>query len=1027
MGLDVKERSALKARLMPFTSSRTRFGRWLILIIVGLGSVVGASVPAAAQPLAPTIVAPANGAAIASQSQLFSWTSVANAQAYYLYVGTSAGTQNVVDTGSIQATSYQAAGLPMGQTLYARVWAKVDGVWRYTDSTFSVVVLTSTIVYPANGAVNASMAQAISWTSLANAQAYFLYVGTTVGANNLINTGAITATSYSGTGLPSGQTLYARVWVEVAGIWRYTDSTFSAAASAPPFATITYPANGAVGASLSQPITWTTAANAQSYYLYVGTAVGTNNLINTGEIHQTSWLASGLPAAQTLYVRLWTRGVDNIWRYADSTFSAAASAPLFATITYPTNGALNANMTQPIAWTTVANAQAYFLYVGTTVGANDLVNTGEVHQTSWLASNLPPGQTLYARIWTKLDGIWRSADSTFKAAVQPATVIFPANGAINADMSAPIRWTVVPNVQAYFVNVGTTLGATNLVNSGETTQTSYQTSNLPTGQTLYLRLWTKVNGIWASVDSTFSAAAPPVLSATLAFPSDGAVNIDQVQPATWDTVPNADAYYLYVGTTVGAKDVADSQAIHATSFPFTGGLPAGRTLYARLWTEVGGVWRYKDSTFTAAPNAPVFTAPHNGALAVNAGQPFTWTPPASATAHQLLIGTTPGTGNVFDSGSIAVASSAVPALPAGVLYARALSLAHGVWKHTDIAFTVDASSPPSVIDTPTDGEPAFDTILPFSWTPAPLARGYRLRIGRTAGASDLHDSGEIAIPARFVPNLPLGLLYGRLETKIDGQWYARDFTFSVAANTVSSAQQIKSALWATDLVRGMSPIDNRPFAWGGVFETIGTRYYANCVDYALTLLHVLQQMNSQLQARRLDVALNLDGHTLVEMLDSVTQRWILLDPTFDLTVSRTVDDVLATAEDMSAATRSEHWSDITYQFLGPLDDYYVRNYYLDYPLLFVDLYRAGDQQVNGQGGPVALYMETVSLPASTTQVYVVGCLANQTAELLIDGVVTTVDCSGVDGMSAAFNAATVAATAQTSASVTLYRPRRFLF
>jgi hypothetical protein len=27
-------------------------------------------------------------------------------------------------------------------------------------------------------------------------------------------------------------------------------------------------------------------------------------------------------------------------------------------------------------------------------------------------------------------------------------------------------------------------------------------------------------------------------------------------------------------------------------------LPAGQTLYARLWTRVGGIWRYVDTSFT---------------------------------------------------------------------------------------------------------------------------------------------------------------------------------------------------------------------------------------------------------------------------------------------------------------------------------------------------------------------------------------------------------------------------------------------
>src|SRR5207247_1498494 len=34
-----------------------------------------------------------------------------------------------------------------------------------------------------------------------------------------------------------------------------------------------------------------------------------------------------------------------------------------------------------------------------------------------------------------------------------------------------------------------------------------------------------------------------------------------------------------------------------------GSLPANQTLYARLWTKIGGVWLYNDSSFTALPQA----------------------------------------------------------------------------------------------------------------------------------------------------------------------------------------------------------------------------------------------------------------------------------------------------------------------------------------------------------------------------------------------------------------------------------------
>src|SRR5262249_29644033 len=90
-----------------------------------------------------------------------------------------------------------------------------------------------------------------------------------------------------------------------------------------------------------------------------------------------------------------------------------------ATILYPADGAVNADLSQPIQWTSVANVQAYYLYVGTTIGAKDLVDTGELPQTSYLAVQLPAGQTIYARMWTKAGGVWQYTDSSFSAAVRP--------------------------------------------------------------------------------------------------------------------------------------------------------------------------------------------------------------------------------------------------------------------------------------------------------------------------------------------------------------------------------------------------------------------------------------------------------------------------------------------------------------------------------------------------------------------------------------------------------------------------------
>src|SRR5207245_111092 len=169
---------------------------------------------------------------------------------------------------------------------------------------------------------------------------------------------------------------------------------------------------------------------------------------------------------------------------------------------------------------------------------------------------------------------------------------------VNADLSQPIQWTSVANAQAYYLYVGTTLGAKDLVDTGETLQTSYLAAHLPAGQTVYARMWTKVGGVWRYTDSRFSAAPLP---AVLPYPLNGARNVDTSHAFSWTTVSGARAYYLYVGTSLGAKDVLDSGEMQQSSFVFYWNLPTDRPLYARIWTKMSdSTWRFNDISFTAA-------------------------------------------------------------------------------------------------------------------------------------------------------------------------------------------------------------------------------------------------------------------------------------------------------------------------------------------------------------------------------------------------------------------------------------------
>ena len=157
----------------------------LYLWVAALMFWVGAGTAFAGAPVVATLTSPANGATKVALSCTFQWTGVAAAQAYYLWVGTSPGTKDVVMTsGGLPAssTSYTAKNLPRGQTLYATIWTELAGIWWASQSSFTTVPPIAVLTSPANGATNVASSCTFRWTGVAAAQAYYLWVGTSPGA-----------------------------------------------------------------------------------------------------------------------------------------------------------------------------------------------------------------------------------------------------------------------------------------------------------------------------------------------------------------------------------------------------------------------------------------------------------------------------------------------------------------------------------------------------------------------------------------------------------------------------------------------------------------------------------------------------------------------------------------------------------------------------------------------------------------------------------------------------------------------------
>jgi uncharacterized repeat protein (TIGR01451 family) len=243
------------------------------------------------------------------------------------------------------------------------------------------------------------------------------------------------------------------------------------------------------GGSLAGSASCTVAVNV------TGTTPGTKNNVS-GAVSSTNG-GTGNQASASLIV----------------TNACPGGQPMFI---YPQNGQSGVDGSVPFSWCAVAGAQYYYLTVGKVGGGYDVVNSGNLpgSQTSFNTGPLPPGYTLYARVWAYVNGGWITQDISFATPpTQSQTAMFtsPTNGQIGvSDPTHLFTWTASPQAQYYYLTVGTSGGGYDVVNSGNLpkTQTSFNATNLPAHTTLYARLWTYIPSLanWVTQDITFTTA-----------------------------------------------------------------------------------------------------------------------------------------------------------------------------------------------------------------------------------------------------------------------------------------------------------------------------------------------------------------------------------------------------------------------------------------------------------------------------------------------------------------------------------------
>ncbi|HEX4485024.1 MAG TPA: hypothetical protein VH088_02085, partial [Terriglobales bacterium] len=147
-------------------------------------------------------------------------------------------------------------------------------------------------------------------------------------------------------------------------------------------------------------------------------------------------------------------------------------------------------------------------------GAADLVNIGPLSGTSATVTLPTSGATVYAQLQTNYSGgliLLSSIDSYTEFTITAGAIIGPVDSSTLTGASTTFTWSAgVGGATGYYLHVGTSPGAADLVNIGPLSGTS-ATVTLPTsGATIYAQLQTNYSSgliLLSNIDSYTEGAS----------------------------------------------------------------------------------------------------------------------------------------------------------------------------------------------------------------------------------------------------------------------------------------------------------------------------------------------------------------------------------------------------------------------------------------------------------------------------------------------------------------------------------------
>ncbi|MBI5683511.1 MAG: autotransporter-associated beta strand repeat-containing protein, partial [Verrucomicrobia bacterium] len=441
------------------------------------------------------------------------------------------------------------------------------------------------------------------------------------------------------------------------------------------------PAPSSVLTNTQVTFTWDAGVGITQRALWVGSATNGSDLyaaVEAGFSRTVTVPASG----SLIYVRMWSFG-NGQWGYNDYTYTTPASGK--AVMISPVNGSTNSSAAVTFTWTAGVSASQYAMWIGSASNGYDLYAAVVGTNRSQTVTLPVDGRPLYVRLWSLIGGAWQYNSYNYRAQVPvKARITGLSNGATLSSTNVTFTWDAGSAASQYAMWIGNAPGTYNLYAALLGTNQS-QSVILPSkGESIYVGLWSLVNGTWKRNDYEFTAFTAPEL-AQMTSPTNGTTF--SASPVTFNwTAGSATQYAIWVGSAPGDYDLhallLGTNRTQQLSLPID-----GNAIYVRLWSLVNGTWTGVDyeyeTTYASGKTKAVMTSPVQGGTLPGATTTFTWSAGVGVTQYAMWVGSTPGSYDLY--AAIEPGTSRAMTLPVdgGPIYVRLWSQIDGVWKFNE--------------------------------------------------------------------------------------------------------------------------------------------------------------------------------------------------------------------------------------------------------------------------------------------------------------------------------------------------------